>query len=221
MFRVNSTQQCQNVNGLKMKEISKLYLSGPIFNFFYWLFFNCLLCSRVNGMADETGNKNPLDPMDTDGDEDETAKETDDLLKDAESLLNSPYTRKAPQSNNTTAGNDSVAGADSDTGAANDTGTDGKKTDNGEKSRSVSVTSRLSNLDLSKIPGVPYQADTDINRARTHSGSIFGNGIGTGAGNSVGVGCSDTGTKRRPSSWQLSGCVQQRPESKRKKQPVH
>jgi hypothetical protein len=127
MFRVNLTQQCQHANGLKMKEISKHYLSGLIFNFFYWLFSNYLLCRQVSGMAEETGNQNPLDPMDTDGEEDETAKVTDDLLKDAESLLNSPSARKEPQSNNVIEGADSAAGAGSVTGAASDTGTDGKK----------------------------------------------------------------------------------------------
>jgi hypothetical protein len=83
-----------------MKEISKHYLSGLIFTLFFWLFSNYLLCRQVSGMAEGTGNQNPLDPMDTDGEEDETAKETDDLLKDADSLLNSPSARKAPQSNN-------------------------------------------------------------------------------------------------------------------------
>jgi hypothetical protein len=182
-----------------MKEISKHYLSGLIFTLFFWLFSNYLLCRQVSGMAEGTGNQNPLDPMDTDGEEDETAKETDDLLKDADSLLNSPSARKAPQSNNVIVGADSAAGVGSVTGAASDTGTDGKKNDDtGEKIRNVSVTSCFGSLDLSKNPGVPYQADTDLNRACTHSGLIFGNvaGTGTGAGNAASVGCSDTGTKR-------------------------
>jgi hypothetical protein len=135
--------------------------------------------------------------MDTDGEEDVTERETGDLMKEAEDLLNSPSARKAPQSVNVNVGADTESSV---TGAASDTGTDGKKnSDSGEKTektRNVSVTSSFGNLDLSKNPGVPYQAVIDLQRARTHSGLIFGNGTGTGTGNAAGPSCSDAGTKR-------------------------
>jgi hypothetical protein len=171
--------------------MNNLFMSGFIYNIFYWFLF-ILLCRQVSGMADETGNPNPLGPMDTEGDKDVTATEAENLLKDADSLLNSSSTRKAPNPNNTGSG----PGIITDTGAAYDTGTV-ENTGSGEKSRSVSVTSRFNNLDLSTNPGVPYQAVIDKNRARTHSGLTFGTGTGTGNGAAgIVAGGSDTGNKR-------------------------
>jgi hypothetical protein len=190
-FRKNSKQLCQSVNVSKMKEMPKMYLVKRLCNTFYFLFFNYLMCRLVSGMADDTGNLNPLDPMDTEGEGEDDGTATNNLLKDADKLLNSPSTRKAP---NNTDDDDPGVGIVKNT----DTGTGSEKNiDTGEKSRSASVTSRLSNLGLSTNPGVPYQAVTDTNRARTHSGLTFGIGTGTGngaAGSSAG--CSDTGNKR-------------------------
>jgi hypothetical protein len=121
------------------------------------MFFNYMLCRKASGMADGvtdgTGNPNPLDPMDTEGEGEDDGPTTDDMLKDAENLLNSPSTQKAP----TSAGGDGPGiGTVKSTGTGTDTDTGTNKNfDTGEKTHSSSVTSRLSNLGLSTNPGMP------------------------------------------------------------------